>query len=78
MCKAKHKLAFFQWREMYVASADVVILKDSFESMVKFADYNNKGLNKMIKEAEKHKIKLAHEELKKAKSNRRISMKHKK
>lgn len=62
MCKAKHKLAFFQWREMYVASADVKTLKDCFEDMVKFADNNNKGLNKMIKDAADHKIKLAHEE----------------
>ena len=41
MCKAKHKLAFYQWRERYVGTSDVVSLKDCFKEVVDFSDDNN-------------------------------------
>jgi hypothetical protein len=62
MCKAKHKLAFFQWRERYVGTSDVDCLKECFEDMVKLSDENNLNLKEMIIKAEHHKIKMKHHE----------------
>ena len=51
MCKAKHQLAFFQWRDRYCPTANQEELKECFNTQVEFARENNMRLNQMILEA---------------------------
>jgi hypothetical protein len=51
MCKAKHQLAFFQWRDRFCPTSNLEELKECFTTQVGFAKENNMMLNQMIDEA---------------------------